>query len=343
MKRISFALAIALTARRDGRERAAVAQRVVRSDARAVSAVQRRLREVLARRRPARTSRIRQAHGGSGAQARAVIDGLEADVVTLALAYDIDAIAQSGLIDPKWQSRLPNNSAPYTSTIVFLVRKGNPKGIKDWDDLIKPGVGSHHRRIRRRQAVRAGPIWLPTGRRCSGTARTTRRRANTSRSSTPTRRCSTPARAAATTTFVQRGIGDVLVGWENEAYSRSRKLKGKVDIVVPSQSILAEPPVAVVDKVVAKKGTRVVAEAYLQVPLHPGRPGDRREESLPSAGSEGAREIREHVREDEAVYARRAVRRLDQGAEDALCRQGRIRSDLQAEVTRDWRIDEFTD
>ena len=206
---------------------------------------------------------IRQAHAGSGAQARAVIDGLDADVVTLALAYDIDAIAQSGLIDPKWQSRLPDNSAPYTSTIVFLVRKGNPKGIKDWDDLIKPGVGV-----------------IPANPKTSGGARWTylaaygqallkngkddaKARAYVQKFYANAPVLDSGARAA-TTTFVQRGIGDVLVGWENEACLAVEEAKGEVQIVVPSQSILAEPPVAVVDKVVAKKGTRAIAEAYLK-------------------------------------------------------------------------------
>ncbi len=206
---------------------------------------------------------VRQAHAGSGAQARAVIDGLDADVVTLALAYDIDAIAQAGLLDPKWQSRLPNNSAPYTSTIVFLVRKGNPKGIKDWDDLIKPGVGI-----------------IPANPKTSGGARWTYLAAygqallRNGKNDTKAREyvqkfyanapvLDSGARAA-TTTFVQRGIGDVLVGWENEAYLALQEAKGDVQIVVPSQSILAEPPVAVVDKVVAKKGTKAVAEEYLK-------------------------------------------------------------------------------
>ena len=206
---------------------------------------------------------IRQAHAGSGAQARAVIDGLDADVVTLALAYDIDAIAQSGLIDPKWQSRLPNNSAPYTSTIVFLVRKGNPKGIKDWDDLVKPGVGV-----------------IPANPKTSGGARWTYLAAygqallkngkNDAKAREYVQKFYANAPVldsgarAATTTFVQRGIGDVLVGWENEAYLAVEEAKGEVQIVVPSQSILAEPPVAVVDKVVARKGTRAIAEEYLK-------------------------------------------------------------------------------
>jgi sulfate transport system substrate-binding protein len=206
---------------------------------------------------------IRQAHAGSGAQARAVIDGLDADVVTLALAYDIDAIARSGLIDPKWQSRLPNNSAPYTSTIVFLVRKGNPKGIRDWDDLIRPGVGV-----------------IPANPKTSGGARWTylaaygqallRNGRNDARAREYVQKFYANAPVldsgarAATTTFVQRGIGDVLVGWENEAYLAVAESRGDVQIVVPSQSILAEPPVAVVDKVVAKKGTRAIAEEYLR-------------------------------------------------------------------------------
>ena len=206
---------------------------------------------------------IRQSHGGSGKQARSVIDGLDADVVTLALAYDIDAIAQSGLIDPKWQSRLPNNSSPYTSTIVFLVRKGNPKGIKDWDDLIKPGVGV-----------------IPANPKTSGGARWTylaaygqallRNGKNDAKAREYVQKFYANAPVldsgarAATTTFVQRGIGDVLVGWENEAYLAVAEAKGDVQIVVPTQSILAEPPVAVVDKVVAKKGTKAIAEEYLK-------------------------------------------------------------------------------
>jgi sulfate transport system substrate-binding protein len=207
---------------------------------------------------------IRQSHGGSGAQARSVIDGLDADVVTLALAYDVDAIAATGLIKADWQKRLPQNSAPYTSTIVFLVRKGNPKGITDWNDLVRPGVGI-----------------IPANPKTSGGARWTylaaygqARSANTSAAEQHARDyvakfyanapvLDSGARGA-TTTFVERGIGDVLVGWENEAHLAMDEAKGKVDIVVPTTSILAEPPVAVVDKVVDHKGTRAVAEAYVQ-------------------------------------------------------------------------------
>src|SRR5687768_6327280 len=206
---------------------------------------------------------VRQSHGGSGSQARAVIDGLEADVLTLALAYDIDAVAQSGLIDKAWQKRLPQNSSPYTSTIVFLVRKGNPKGIKDWGDLVRPGV----------QVITPSPktsggarwnylaAWEYAKRRPGGSDATARQFIMTLFKNVPV--LDSGARGA-TTTFVQRGIGDVLLTWENEACLALAEEKDKVQIVTPSLSILAEPPVAVVDKVVAKKGTRQLAEAYLQ-------------------------------------------------------------------------------
>ena len=209
------------------------------------------------------TVKLRQSHGGSGKQARAVIDGLQADVVTLALAYDIDEIAQRGLIAGNWQSRLPNNSAPYYSTIVLLVRHGNPKHINDWDDLIRPGV----------KVITPNP-------KTSGGARWNYLAAY----GYALRKYGTPAKAngfmaklfrnvpvldsgarGSTTTFVERGQGDVLIAWENEALLSVRDLgKGKFDIVYPSVSILAEPPVAVVDKNVDKHGTRAVAEAYLK-------------------------------------------------------------------------------
>jgi sulfate/thiosulfate-binding protein len=207
---------------------------------------------------------IRQSHGGSGAQARAVSDGLEADVVTLALAYDVDAVHKAGLIkDAAWQKRLPQNSSPYTSTIVFLVRKGNPKGIKDWSDLIKPGIGV----ITPNPKTSGGARWnylaaWEFGKRQSGGHETKAREFVTQLfRNVPV--LDSGARGA-TTTFVQRGIGDVLLAWENEAYLALAEGKGQVEIVTPSISILAEPPVAVVDKVVDKKGTRAVAEAYLQ-------------------------------------------------------------------------------
>jgi sulfate/thiosulfate transport system substrate-binding protein len=211
-----------------------------------------------------KTVQIRQSHGGSGAQARAVSDGLEADVVTLALAYDIDAVQKAGLItDAAWQKRLPQNSAPYTSTIVFLVRKGNPKGIKDWSDLVKPGTAVITPNPKTSGGARWNYLaaWEYGKRRGGGTDAKAREFVTQLFKNVPV--LDSGARGA-TTTFVQRGIGDVLLAWENEAYLAVAEGKGQVEIVVPSLSILAEPPVAVVDKVVDKKGTRAAAEAYLQ-------------------------------------------------------------------------------
>jgi sulfate/thiosulfate transport system substrate-binding protein len=206
---------------------------------------------------------VRQSHAGSGASARSVIDGLEADVVTLALAYDIDAIAQTGLIAPGWQKRLPQNSAPYTSTIVFLVRKGNPKGIKDWNDLVRPGIAVITPNPKTSGGARWNYLaaWGYALRQKGGSEASARDFVGRLFKNVPV--LDSGARGA-TTTFVQRGIGDVLIAWENEAYLALAEAKGDVQIVVPSLSILAEPPVAVVDKVVAKKGTKAVAEAYLQ-------------------------------------------------------------------------------
>lgn len=209
------------------------------------------------------TIRINQSHGGSGAQARSVLDGLQADLVTLALAYDIDILAERGnLLAKDWQARLPNNSAPYTSTIVFVVRKGNPKGIKDWDDLVKPGM----------QVVTPNP-------KTSGGARwnylaalgwalekwggdDAKAEAYIAALFKNVPVLDSGARGA-TNSFVQRGIGDVLLAWENEAILMLKEF-GTVEIIAPSLSILAEPPVAMVDKIVDKKGTRAAAEAYLQ-------------------------------------------------------------------------------
>jgi sulfate/thiosulfate transport system substrate-binding protein len=207
---------------------------------------------------------IRQSHGGAGAQARAVIDGLEADVVTLALAYDIDAIQQSGLISTAaWQKRLPDNSSPYTSTIVFLVRKGNPKGIKDWSDLAKPGIGVITPNPKTSGGARWGYLaaWEYARRQPGGND--TKAREFVARLYRNVPVLDSGARGS-TTTFVQRGIGDVLLAWENEAYLALDEAKGQVEIVAPSLSILAEPPVTIVDRVVDKKGTRAVAEAYLR-------------------------------------------------------------------------------
>jgi sulfate transport system substrate-binding protein len=207
---------------------------------------------------------IRQSHGGSGKQARSVIDGLPADVVTLALAYDIDEISQRAkLIAPDWQKRLPNNSAPYYSTIVFLVRKGNPKKINDWGDLIRPGI----KVITPNPKTSGGARWnylaaWGYARQTYGTPAKAREYMTRLFRNVPV--LDSGARGA-TTTFVQRGQGDVLLAWENEAFLAVNELgKGKFEIVVPSVSVLAEPPVAVVDKVVDRRGTRKVAEAYLK-------------------------------------------------------------------------------
>ena len=206
---------------------------------------------------------IRQSHGGSGGQARAVIDGLEADVVTLALAYDVDAVAASGLIKPDWQKRLAKNSAPYTSTVVFLVRKGNPKGIKDWGDLTKTGVQVITPNPKTSGGARWNYLaaWAYALRQPGGNDAKARQFVTDLFKRVPV--LDSGARGS-TNTFVQRGIGDVLLAWENEAYLALDEAPGQLEIVVPSVSILAEPSVAVVDTVVDRKGTRAVAEAYLQ-------------------------------------------------------------------------------
>jgi sulfate transport system substrate-binding protein len=206
---------------------------------------------------------VKQSHGGSGKQGRSVIDGLEADVVTLALAYDVDAIQSAGLLPAGWQSRLPNNAAPFTSTIVFLVRKGNPKGIKDWPDLVRDGVSV----ITANPKTSGGARWnylaawgyvLKQG----GDEAKAQEFVKGLYENVPV--LDSGARGS-TTTFVERGIGDVLIAWENEALLAVKVLgKDKFDIVAPSVSILAEPPVALVDKIVDKRKTREVAQAYLE-------------------------------------------------------------------------------
>ncbi|TGN86411.1 sulfate ABC transporter substrate-binding protein [Bradyrhizobium yuanmingense] len=206
---------------------------------------------------------IKQSHGGSGSQARAVIDGLQADVVTLALAYDIDAIANKRLTAADWQKRLPQNSSPYTSTIVFLVRKGNPKGIKDWDDLIKPGVAV----ITPNPKTSGGARWnylAAWGFAQKKYGSTDKAKDFVGKLFQQVPVLDTGARGS-TVTFVERGVGDVLLAWENEAFLALKEFgANKFEIVAPPQSILAEPPVAIVDKVADKKGTRNAADAYLQ-------------------------------------------------------------------------------
>lgn len=207
--------------------------------------------------------KIKQSHGGSGKQARGVIDGLEADVVTLALAYDIDALAEHKLLAADWQKRLTHNNSPYTSTIVFLVRKGNPKGIKDWNDLIKPGVSVITPNPKTSGGARWNHLaaWGYALRQPGGNEAKAKDFLGKLYKNVPV--LDSGARGA-TTTFVERGIGDVLIAWENEAYLAVKELgPTKFDIITPSVSILAEPPVAVVDKFADKHGTRKVAEAYL--------------------------------------------------------------------------------
>jgi sulfate transport system substrate-binding protein len=207
---------------------------------------------------------IRQSHGGSGKQARSVIDGLQADVVTLALGYDLDVLADNGLLPEDWQKRLPHNSSPYTSTVIFLVPKGNPKRIKDWPDLIRPGVSV----ITPNPKTSGGARWnylaawgyalrQPGGNEAKAKDFITKLYRNVPVLDAGAR--------GSTTTFVERGIGDVLIAWENEALLAVKELgPGKVEVVVPSSSILAEPPVAVVTKVAKKHGTTAVAQAYLE-------------------------------------------------------------------------------
>jgi sulfate/thiosulfate transport system substrate-binding protein len=210
-----------------------------------------------------KTVEIKQSHGGSGKQARSVIDGLAADVVTLALAHDIDEIAARGVLAKDWQKKLPQNASPYTSTIVFLVRKGNPKGIKDWDDLVKPGL----KVITPNPKTSGGARWnylaaWGYAQKKHDSKEKAREFVHNIYKNVPV--LDTGARGS-TVTFVERNVGDVLIAWENEAFLSINEFgKDRFEIVVPSVSILAEPPVAVVDKVVDKKGTRGAAEDYLK-------------------------------------------------------------------------------
>ncbi|MBK8184586.1 MAG: sulfate ABC transporter substrate-binding protein [Candidatus Competibacteraceae bacterium] len=208
---------------------------------------------------------IQQSHGGSGKQARAVIDGLEADVVTLALAYDIDALADKGkLVPPDWQQRLANNSSPFTSTIVFLVRKGNPKAIKDWDDLVKPDISVITPNPKTSGGARWNYLaaWGYALKHNGGDETKAREFVSKLYKNVPV--LDSGARGSLTT-FTEREIGDVLLSWENEAFLAAKELgAGEFEVITPSLSIVAEPPVTVIDKVVDKKGTRKIAEAYLR-------------------------------------------------------------------------------
>ena len=210
-----------------------------------------------------KTVEIKQSHGGSGRQARSVIDGLQADVVTLALAYDIDEIADRGFVAKDWQKRLPQNASPYTSTIVFLVRKGNPKGVKDWDDLTKPGI----KVVTPNPKTSGGARWnylaaWAHALKKTGSEDKAKEFVKAIYANVPV--LDTGARGS-TVTFAERGVGDVLLAWENEAFLALKEFgENKFDMVVPSLSILAEPPVSVVDKVAERKRTTAVAKAYLE-------------------------------------------------------------------------------
>ncbi|HYH99557.1 MAG TPA: sulfate ABC transporter substrate-binding protein [Hyalangium sp.] len=208
---------------------------------------------------------IKQSHGGSGKQARSVIDGLEADVATLALAYDMDMLHEKGGLIPKdWQSRLPNNSSPYTSTIVFVVHKGNPRGLRDWEDLVQPGVGVITPNPKTSGGARWNYLaaWGYALRKSGGDEAKAREFVASLYRNVPV--LDSGARGA-TTTFAERGIGDVMIAWENEALLLTEEVgKDKFEIIIPSESILAEPPVTVVDKNADRRGTRAAAEAYLQ-------------------------------------------------------------------------------
>ncbi|MFY7819046.1 MAG: sulfate ABC transporter substrate-binding protein [Akkermansiaceae bacterium] len=214
-------------------------------------------------RKTGKSLEIKQSHGGSGKQARSVVDGLEADVVTLALAGDIDVIAEKGLLSREWSKQFPDNSAPYTSTVVFVVRKGNPKNIKDWNDLVQPGVQV----ITPNPKVSGGArwnylaAWAWAEKQFAGDEKRVREYIGNLIKQVPV--WDTGARAA-TTTFAQREIGDVYLSWENEAYLIEKEFPGKTEIVYPSLSILAEPPVAVVDQVATKHGTLELSRAYLE-------------------------------------------------------------------------------
>ena len=275
---------------------------------------------------------IQQSHGGAGKQARAVIDGLEADVVTLALAYDIDEIAaRTGFFPKDWQSRLPNNSAPYTSTIVFLVRKGNPKGIQDWGDLVKEDVQVITPNPKTSGGARWNYLaaWGWALRQPGGDDGKAQAFVAELYRHVPV--LDTGARGS-TTTFVQRGIGDVLLAWENEAFLALEELgPDQFEIVVPSLSILAEPPVTLVDHVVDEHGTRDGGRGLSRIPLLADRPGARGQALLPAGRARARRPGRSRaLPRGRADHHRRGVRRLAGGAEPALRRRRHLRPDRHA-------------
>ena len=261
---------------------------------------------------------IKQSHGGSGKQARAVIDGLDADVVTLGLAYDIDALHDNGnLLPGDWQARLPDRSSPYTSTIVFVVRKGNPKGIRDWDDLIKPGVQV----IAPNPKTSGGARWAylaAWGQALEKGGDEARARAFVQALYKNVPVLDSGARGS-TTTFAQRNVGDALLAWENEAYLTLKEFGAdKFEIVNPGVSILAEPPVALVDKVVDRARHASGRRSLSPVSLLTGGPGNRGQEFLSPAQCGGVCEIRGELCDDQALHDRREVWRMDEGPENAF-------------------------
>ena len=258
---------------------------------------------------------LHYSHGGSGAQARAVIEGLPADVVTLALSYDIDAIAKRGLIAPNWQSRLPNNSTPYTSTIVFLVRAGNPKGIKDWADLVKPGIQIIAPNPKTSGGARWNVLaaWAYALKANNGNTDAAKAYLKAFFANVPV--LDTGAHGS-TLTFTQRGIGDVLVGWESDAYlSIQQAGAGSYEVVVPSISVLCEPPVCGRRQKCRPPRHPRTRHRLSRISLFPGRPGRDRPQFLPPAGAGGASQIRASIPQPQPRHGKGCrVRRLVQGA-----------------------------
>jgi hypothetical protein len=277
---------------------------------------------------------IKQSHGGSGKQARTVIDGLPADVVTLALAYDIDALVTQGkLLPANWQSRLPNNSSPYTSTIVFLVRKGNPKGIKDWGDLAKPGVAVITPNPKTSGGARWNYLaaWAWALKQPGGSDAKAAEYIRKLYKNVPV--LDTGARGSLTT-FAQRDIGDVFISWENEAYLARQEIGAdKFEIIVPSVSILAEPPVACRRQGRAATRHGRPRPRLPRAPVLEGGAGNHREALLPAARSGDRGEVREAVPEDEPRHDRR-FRRLGEGAENSLRGRRHVRQGVRHAVTR---------
>ena len=272
--------------------------------------------------------KVDQSHGGSGKQARAIIDGLEADVATLALAADINALHEKGALIPEdWQKRLPHNSTPYTSTIVFLVRKGNPKGIKDWNDLLKPGV----------EVITPNPktsggaqwnflaAWAYALKHNNNDPEKAKEFVTELYKHVPV--LDSGARGS-TVTFTQRKLGDVLLAWENEAYLSLKESPGEFEIVTPSLSILAEPPVTVVDKVVDKRGTREVATEYLNYPLWRRWAGTCGQALLSTHETGDRSEVRGQVRKSRSRHDRQGIWRLEEREQEVFRRRRNLRHDL---------------